>query len=185
MTIRLIICVQLLMIMTVSCNDAAKEKHDSIPVDSVKSTQLLLNTDSASQPVIHWEDYSALIPLELKDSTSNNVYEKYGIEFSGNCYACDLAAISITKGQFDMINVCDEKDVFRIKDFTCSMTEKELTIKTKGSEFHITKMDEAPVYRLEIKGERLELKNKRLSIYFTHKSAINKFKEHDCGDFQG
>ena len=84
-----------------------------------------------------------------------------------------------------MINVCDEKDVFRINDFTCSTTEKELTIKTKGSEFHITKMDEAPVLPVRDQRGDWELKNKRLSIYFTHKSAINKFKEHDCGDFQG
>lgn len=130
-------------------------------------------------------DLSTLIPIDLLDSTSTNVYVKYGIEFSGNCYACDLASLSITKNNMIWTNVCDEKDTFEIDNFSASVEGNKTTLKTSERMYILTKIDKAPVYELLIEGQNLELKNKRIAKYFTIKKALPLFKEHDCGDFEG
>lgn len=130
-------------------------------------------------------DFSALIPIDVLDSKSANVYEKYGIEFSGNCYSCDLASLSITKDKMIWTNVCDEKDTFKIDDFSFSNEGNKTILKTSERTYIITQIDKAPVYELVVQGQKLELNNKRVSRYFTTKKALSLFKEHDCGDFEG
>jgi hypothetical protein len=130
-------------------------------------------------------DLSALIPIDLLDSISTNVYEKYGIEFSGNCYACDLARLSMTANKMIWTNVCDEKDTFKIDAFSATIEENKTIFKTAERTYILTKIDPAPVYELVIDGQKLALKNKRIARYFTTKEALPLFKEHDCGDFDG
>ena len=131
------------------------------------------------------EDFSNLVPLEIVDSTSNKVYEKFGIDLAGNCYDCDLAKIKINKKTFDLVNVCDTTDFYRLEKFTSTSTSTELKITTNANEFVFTKMDNSPVYQLEISGTKLSLKDKRISKYYTNVKNLKKFKQYDCGEFQG
>lgn len=130
-------------------------------------------------------DFSTLVPIDVLNSKSTNVHDKYGVEFSGNCYSCDLASLSITKKQMRWINVCDEKDTFEIDDFSYTTEGNKTIFKTPERTYILTQIDKAPVYELVIEGKKLELKNKRISKYFTTKKALPLFTEHDCGDFEG
>ncbi len=130
-------------------------------------------------------DFSALVPVDVLNNKSTRVHDKYGIEFSGNCYSCDLASLSVTKKQIRWTNVCDEKDTFEINDFSYSHEGNKTIFQTPERTYILTQIDKAPVYELVIEGKKLELKNKRISKYFTTKKALPLFTEHDCGDFEG
>lgn len=130
-------------------------------------------------------DFSTLVPIDLLDSKNTNVHAKYGIEFSGNCYSCDLTSLSITKKQIRWTNVCDEKDTFEIDDFSYSNEGNKTIFKTPERTYILTQIDKAPVYELVIEGQKLELKDKRISRYFTAEKALPLFTEHDCGNFGG
>lgn len=139
---------------------------------------------SDAQPNELAEFYS-LVPIKIINQQSKNAYEKYGIDFSGTCYACDLAAISITKKYFSFINVCDENDLVKNEKFTFKISPNSLTLETGKNKFTFTKIDNAPVYELKVTGEKLALKNKKIVRFYTQKAKLNKFKQHDCGDFDG
>lgn len=130
-------------------------------------------------------NFSSLVPLEIIDSTSQNVYEKFGIEFTGNCYACDLAKIKINKKNFDFVNVCEKNDFYRIEDFTYTPTDSGINVLTDKNQFIFTRIGNSPVYKLRINGDKMLLKNKRISTYFTQEKNLKKFEEYDCGDFDG
>jgi len=130
-------------------------------------------------------DYANLVPIEIIDAASKNVFEKFGVEFAGNCYDCNLAAVSINKKYVDIINVCDKNNSYRLEKFTYELIANKLVVKTGKTEFVFTEIETAPVYELTIKGDSLSLKNKRLSKYYTQKKVLPKFKQHDCGDFEG
>jgi len=157
--------------------DATAAKVDPVSVPApVKN-----NASKAEMPA----DFSALVPIDILDNKSADVYEKYGIEFSGNCYSCDLASLSITDKKMVWTNICDEKDAFEIDDFSFTTEGNKTILKTPERTFTLTQIDKAPVYELVIEGKKLELKNKRVSKYFTTQKALPLFKEHDCGDFEG
>lgn len=170
-----------------SCSPATDKKVDK--TDSLKTKVDTITTaasekNSTAKPELS-SDFSELIPIDVLDSKSTNVYEKYGIEFSGNCYSCDLASLSVTKNKIIWANICDENDTFEINDFSFSNEGNKTIIKTSERTYTLIQIDKAPVYELVIEGKKLELKNKRISRYFTIKKALPLFKEHDCGDFEG
>lgn len=138
-----------------------------------------------AEHVIVPADFLALVPLTVVDSTSDNVFEKYGIEFSGNCYACDLASLSVATNKMIWTNVCDDKDRLVVDDFTVSGDTEKTILKTTERTYILTQIDEAPVYELRIEGAALEMNNKRIATYYTTKDALELFKEHDCGEFDG
>ncbi|MDR2236747.1 MAG: hypothetical protein LBE92_11545 [Chryseobacterium sp.] len=184
---KIMISFSVMIVLLASCSPATEKKADK--ADSVNSE----NTDAAvpapakiavTQPELP-ADFSALVPIDVLDAKSKEVYEKYGIEFSGNCYSCDLASLSVTKDKIRWTNVCDEKDIFDIRDFSFSNEGNRTVLKTPERTYMITQIDKAPVYELVVEGPKLELKNKRLSKYFTTPKALPLFKEHDCGDFEG
>lgn len=170
-----------------SCTPAAEKKIKRVDSTEIKADKVSISgpkKEDISKSDVPG-DFSALIPIDILDSKSTNSYEKYGIEFSGNCYACDLASLSITKKKMVWINVCDENDTFEINDFSFSNEGNKTIFKTSERTYIITKIDKAPVYELVVEGQKLELNNKRISRYFTTKKALPLFKEHDCGDFEG
>ncbi|WP_426478541.1 hypothetical protein ACP3T3_03495 [Chryseobacterium sp. CBSDS_008] len=184
---NVIISCSAVLVLLASCSPATEKK-----VNSAASTEVKTDTSAASGPVKNHipeavipGDFSALVPIDLLDSKSTNVYEKYGIEFSGNCYSCDLAGLSITKDKMIWTNICDEKDTFKIDVFSCFTEGNKTIIKTSERKYILTQIDKAPVYELLIEGEKLKLNNKRISRYFTTKKTLPLFKEHDCGDFEG
>lgn len=173
------ILILLIFTLLMSCN-----KNQNQP-EEPKETKQQISTPKNVVNTNGLEDFSELVPLTILDATSQDVYEKYGIEFSGNCYDCDLAKININKKYFDFINVCDDENVQRFKIISYSNDNKILKIKTEEHEFLLTKIEDTPIYKLTINGKELALENKRIAVYFTQSKIINKFKEHDCGDFQG
>lgn len=135
--------------------------------------------------VVSLPDFEHLYPVEIVKPGSTDVYEKYGIGFSGVCYACDLAEIKINPAGMDFINVCDAKDIARVRGFKYEMDENRLLAEADGQVLVFTKVDAAPVYALEIRGKSFSFKNKRIMKYYVPRQIITKFKQHDCGDFQG
>lgn len=165
-----------------SCKSDYKEpptQGDDLNKNSVPAT--------LNNPIheISLAEYSNLAPIELKNSKTTDVYKKYGIEFSGNCYACDLAIFKLNKKNFDLVILCDENDFHRFKDFDYKKRGDVLKIKTSETTFIFTKVENEAVYQLKIEGQKPKLKNKRFSEFYTPQNLIEKFEEHDCGDFQG
>ncbi|ASW73721.1 hypothetical protein IQ37_17860 [Chryseobacterium piperi] len=171
------------IILLASCSPATEKKADKATSTEIKRDTVPVE-DTISKPDIP-VDFSTLVPIDLLDAKSTNVYEKYGIEFSGNCYSCDLASLSITKDKVIWTNVCDEKDTFKIDNFSFTTKGNRTILKTTGRTYILTQIDKAPVYELTVEGQKLELNNKRISRYFTTEKALPLFKEHDCGDFEG
>ena len=184
---NVIINCSVVVALLASCSPATDKKIDKI--DSLKTkADTITTSDSEKNSKLKSElpnDFSDLVPIEVLNNKSTNAYEKYGIEFSGNCYSCDLASLSITKDNIIWTNVCDENDIFKIDDFSFSNEGSKTIVKTSERTYTLTQIDKSPVYELVIKGQTLELKNKRVSRYFTTKKALSLFKEHDCGDFEG
>lgn len=168
------------------CQDRSGSRGKAIRQESV-SALVEEKTPLAKQdaPIFSLPDFEHLYPVEIVKPESKDVYEKYGIEFSGVCYACDLAEIRINPQAIEFINVCDDKDISRIPDFKYTIDEHELIAEKDGRVLTFTKIDPAPVYALDIKGKSFSFENKRIIKYYVPKKIIEKFKQHDCGDFQG
>ena len=126
-----------------------------------------------------------LVPLALLRPEDSNVYSKYGIDFEGNCYSCDLAELTRADSSLQWINVCDKNDVYTINGITVRQGDKQWAFKTAETTFIFTEIDDAPVYELTIEGKTIELENKRIAKYFSPKGIITKFDLRDCGDFDG
>ncbi|MCQ9637399.1 hypothetical protein MP477_20815 [Chryseobacterium sp. WG23] len=185
---NIIINCSMVIALFVSCSPATEKKG----AEKADSTEVKVTTVPTSVPVKDTisqqdmpSDFSALVPIDVLNSKSTNVHEKYGIEFSGNCYSCDLASLSVTKNKMIWTNICDENDTFKIDGFSFSNEGNKTVLKTPERTYTIMQIDKAPVYELVIEGKKLELNNKRVSRYFTTKKALPLFKEHDCGDFEG
>lgn len=129
--------------------------------------------------------FKQLYPIAILQPESKNSFKKYGIEFSGICYACDLAEITLRKDVFHFVNVCDPNEIYQIREFTTNSSDAGITIKTPHNEFIFKRVEKEPIFELKIKGDSLFLKNKRIAKYYTQKALIDQFEVHDCGDFQG
>jgi len=170
-----------------SCKSENKEIEKQI-IPTEQSVEIKADkkpVDKKEIQDVDLSEYSQLAPIELKDSKNKNVFKKYGTEFSGNCYACDLAVFKINKKSFDIINVCDENDLQTFKDFKHEKSGNSLKVITSETTFIFTKVESEPIYKLTFEGKKPELKNKRISEFYTPKNLIEKSEEHDCGDFQG
>lgn len=142
-------------------------------------------TVNHEKETIKLEELYKLIPIEILDSQSNNVYKKFGLEFSGNCYACDLANLSISEKSIKLTNVCDEKQIQLYEVQKLTYLDNRIELKTKQNSFIFTKIDKAPIYELKIIGKKIENEKLRISTYYTLEKILNKFEQHDCGDFEG
>lgn len=151
-------------------------------IDTIRIAKPAADTVNQSEPPA---GLAHLSPLMIVEPTATNVFEKYGIEFSGNCYECDLAFISITKKNFDLVNVCNNDDLTRNEKFRYQGSSNAFTIEMGKSKFIFNRIDMAPVYELKVEGEQVSLKNKRLSKFYTLQKQLIKFKQHDCGEFDG
>ena len=127
----------------------------------------------------------SLISVEILNKKSKNVFKKYGLEFSGNCYACDLAELKIDDKKISIYNTCDKEIHLELAITKVVSTKDEIIIETGTCKFAFLKIEDAPVYELKIIGKNFKNENLRIGTYFTMKKIINKFEVHDCGDFQG
>lgn len=171
-----------------SCDQKTSDTKNIKVTEIFPDTGNVKSTDSVSKntaQIDSLDDFAMLTPINVLNPKSLNVYEKYGIEFDGNCYACDLAIMRINKKHFDIVNVCDKEDFYRNENFVYEVHPNELRIKTGKNEFIFTKIEKAPVYELKIIGDKLTLKKKRISKFYTQEKELKKFKQHDCGEFDG
>jgi hypothetical protein len=180
-----------LILMSISlfgCNKNSEKEiknksiNDTITKNEKNITKSALNTELE---LINIKEINKLIPIDKIDPKSNNVYERYGLEFSGNCYDCDLADLTITDKSIKLTNVCGKEqnqiyEVIKVTNF-----ENRIELKTKNNDFIITKIDNAPIYELKIIGNTIKNDDLRISNYFTLKKILKKFETHDCGDFLG
>lgn len=175
------------VILLTSCSTSTEKrtnKVDSTAAQTDIASKLTPEKNTISKVEIPG-DFSELVPIDVLEIKSKNVYEKYGIEFSGNCYSCDLTSLSITKDKIKWANICDEKDAFEISDFSISGEGSKTILKTSDRTYILTQIDKAPIYELVVEGKKLELDKKRAAKYFTTQKALPLFKEHDCGNFEG
>ncbi len=174
------------MVLFFSCqqkNGAKKSAaafSSTASIDSIKKQKELTSISDDNLSL-----FKQLYPIAILRPESNDSFKKYGIEFSGICYACDLAEIKMNKKQLLLVNVCDSNEIYQIKDFTYNFRDSGLTIKTKNNEFYFKKIEKEPIFELKIKGDSLLLKNKSVAKYYTQKALVDRFEVHDCGDFQG
>ena len=147
------------------------------------NNEKLKNKISEVQKIEIYKD--TLIPIELQNEKSENVYEKYGLEFTGNCYACDLAEFKIEKHKISLSNVCDVTNRINLQIVNVEHTDNQIKIETKNCKFIFLKIHNEPIYKLKIINGTIEKKNLRISEYYTITKSLSKFETHDCGDFQG
>lgn len=177
----------LICFFNTGCDQKNSKSEDvgSTQISSGPDTSKKPNVESKNDQFDNLADFGHLVPIKVVNPQSRNAYEKYGIEFSGNCYTCDLAAISISKKYFDIINVCNKDDFYRDEKFNYQASPNEFIVNTEKNKFIFTKIDIAPIYELKILGEKISLKKKRISKFYTQQKELNKFKQHDCGEFDG
>lgn len=181
---RDILALILIIFTFYGCNKSPKQELKKI--DTITNNEkTVAKTATDKTGTIKIEELNELIPIDTVDSKSKNVYKKYGLEFSGNCYACDLANVSITEKSIKLTNVCDENQNETYEVITITNIDNGIKLKTKQNDFIFTKIDQAPIYKLKIIGNEINNKNLRISKYFTLKKILNKFEQHDCGDFEG
>ncbi|WP_316804465.1 hypothetical protein [Pedobacter nototheniae] len=161
---------------TVNFANAQKKKPENNVVNP---------TVNINNKVIKIEQLKQLIPIDIVEPKSKNIYKKFGLDLSGNCYACDLAKLSITEKTIKLTNVCDEQQNQVLEIVEITNTENRINIKTKQLNFIFNQIDKAPIYELKIIGNKAKYQNLRISKYYTLKKLLKKFKQHDCGDFQG
>jgi hypothetical protein len=130
-------------------------------------------------------EFNQLVPVALLNAKSKKITEKYGIEFQGNCYNCDLASFHLNKKRLEWVNVCNPSDRWIDESYTYKPMPDGILITVKHTEFRFTKVESVPVYELKVSGDKLTLKNKRFSKFYTTKEQLRKFKQHDCGEFDG
>jgi hypothetical protein len=176
----------LLALIFSGCSQNAKQKiENTSEKDTLSKTEIGAPAVDSKEEKNQIEDLDQLFAIDILDPESTNVFKKYGIEFTGNCYACDLAILSLTEKQFKMTNVCNDKVTKTYEIIAFSGSDNLIQFKTKQNNFVLTKIDKAPVYELKITGDTTKLKDLRVSKFYTTSKMLDKFEEHDCGDFQG
>lgn len=167
------------------CGQTSNKEIQGISDTSAVEKPLSAPTMDAREAAIRIENLAQLIPIDTVNSESQDVFKKYGLEFNGNCYACDLAHLSITEKAVSLTNVCDEKITQSFEMVQISGSDHAIEIKTGQGEFILTEIDKAPIYELKTVGKGLKIENLRLSRYYTLKKLLNRFEQHDCGEFEG
>lgn len=177
--------IQIFLAITIfsGCDQTAKKEQSTD--DSSTTVRAKTSATNARNGSLDIGDLNQLIPIDTINSESSDAFKKYGLEFNGNCYACDLANVSITEKSVALTNVCDEKTTQTFGLLQSSDTGPGIEFKTKEFNFILTEIDKAPIYELKIVGKGLKNESLRLSRYYTLKKLLNRFEQHDCGDFEG
>ncbi len=135
-------------------------------------------------PKNKYEELSKLYPIIILDSTSSNIYEKYGFDKGSNCYSCDIAKIEVRDKTLELINVCGTVQMsIEILEKTIKSGSKD--IRTRQGTFIFYEMENSEILELKFDGFSNEIKDLRLPKFYTQEKNLIKFKVHDCGDFQG
>ncbi|MDR2271768.1 MAG: hypothetical protein LBF27_12760 [Sphingobacterium sp.] len=174
----------LMLVLSLSVVSCHQEKKDVKGKTDYADT-MMTKTKPELAAIDSLKHFHTLYPIDILKPESKDVFKKYGIEFSGICYNCDLAELKITKDLIQFVNVCDSNEVYQVKKFNYAVNDSILHVKTEHNEFIFQKVEKEPVFELKITGEPFILKNKRIAKFYTQKALIEQFEVHDCGDFQG
>ncbi|WP_437919904.1 hypothetical protein [Sphingobacterium sp. LRF_L2] len=186
MNIKFYTIILVTSLIFISCQQHSETQHQKTTADSnlvTSATEHISSTETENNNTL--PVYGNLYPIEIVNPDSEDVFKRYGIEFSGVCYACDLAKIVVNEHTIKLVNVCDDLDLNEMALSTYSNKGNKILFTTKSQKFILTKITDTPVYKLEITGEELNFENKRLVTYYTDERIITQFEQHDCGDFQG
>ena len=172
----------LLSILLFACQsvDTKEPHHEAGNQPAISDNSTLIDT-AKNDIAFHIK----LVPIEIVDSSSNNVYKRYGISTSGMCYECDLANISIANGNIRFSNICDSGNSRSYDIISLERIGQTSEFHLKDDVLVLEKINPGPVYRLQLKnalkpGEPLKMKE-----YYSSEADIKKFEIHDCGDFGG
>ena len=174
-----------------SCNQREENTNSNLQVNrknlrDSNSQNLPVNKEKNAEDLFNETILpDTLVPIDILNNSSKDVFEKYGMEFEGNCYDCDLAYFKIEQQRIKIICVCDPKNCLEYNIISSEITKNMFSLKTQYSEFVFTQIESVPIYKLSISGKKIKSKNLRIVQYYTLKSMLHKFKVHDCGDFQG
>ncbi|MBB1138474.1 hypothetical protein [Myroides sp. WP-1] len=126
-----------------------------------------------------------LVPMEIVDPTSTVVTTKYGLEFGGNCYACDVVNILIDGEMITVMNACDLNSQLSYAIEAVEEKGAQISIRTKSHTFVFEQVEDYPVYSLKVIGEEIDESLFREASFYTLRSLLETFEVHDCGDFEG
>lgn len=126
-----------------------------------------------------------LVPMELLEPSSKEVTTKYGLEFGGNCYACDVVNILIDGEMITLMNACDLHSQVSYTIESVEEKGKQINIKTQSHTFVFEQVEEYPIYSLKVIGEEIDETVFREASFYTLRSLLETFEVHDCGDFEG
>jgi len=165
---------------------ACKEKGQNTVPAEITEQEAVDRKEVASDKIFLQLSSEILTPLELLDEESNEVVSKYGLEFGGVCYACDIANIRLDNEQITLINACDKDKKISFKIVHLKLNGDQLTVITAFNEFSFHKIEESPVvYKLTVVGDNIEETYFREAFFYTLSSQITRFDVHDCGEFEG
>ncbi|MEC4114646.1 hypothetical protein [Myroides pelagicus] len=126
-----------------------------------------------------------LVPMEVVNAEADVVTKKYGLEFGGNCYACDVAQLIVDGEMINLLNACDMQTQISFKITKVEEKDKIIEVHTPFNVFSFERVDDYPMFRLQVSGQGIDQTLYRPAIYYTLKSRLDTFEVHDCGDFEG
>ncbi|MGG5505312.1 MULTISPECIES: hypothetical protein [unclassified Myroides] len=126
-----------------------------------------------------------LVPMEIVDPTSTVVTTKYGLEFGGNCDACDVVNILIDGEMITVMNACDLSSQLSYTIKSVEEDGAQISIHTQSHTFVFEQVEDYPVYSLKVIGEEIDESLFREASFYTLRSLLETFEVHDCGDFEG
>ncbi|MFV0531721.1 MAG: hypothetical protein ACK5MD_09850 [Flavobacteriales bacterium] len=134
-----------------------------------------------------------LVGLSVINEKEQNILKKYRIDFASSCM-CNSPSLYIDKKNKEVIlfNYCDNdkkfseienKYIFKISNIQCK--DNQLVVITKDSiTFTFTKTNSTELFQLSVDGKiPTDHIGNDLKAYFTPQPQ--KFREKDCGDFDG
>ncbi len=181
------------MILLFSCRESVAPQTDSknaaLQADTAGQT---INTPvsgphtaTTRNDTLHDINADTLIALALLNKNSTDLFEKYGLEFEGNCYACDLAEIRIDKNVLTLLNTCDHHTQENLRIISQQYADNQMSFETDNGTFIFKKENTLPLYSLRVNGRSSKSKDLRIGQWFTFKHLLPRFNVHDCGDFEG
>ena len=126
-----------------------------------------------------------LVPMEIVKPNATDVTKKYGLEFSGNCYACDVVNILVDGEMITLMNACDLNSQLSYRIEAVEEKENQISIRTQSHTFVFEQVEDYPVYSLKVIGEEIDESMFREASFYTLRSLLDTFEVHDCGDFEG
>lgn len=127
---------------------------------------------------------SFLIGMESSsESKEAEAYKKYSVDFTAACYSSNLLKIKVQKEHILISNYHNSKihKLFSINHIKA--LKDSIFINCDSINFTIVKINDAPVYSLNYKGNiNIDV---HMSPFLVKEVDIEKFGGMDCGDFDG